>query len=178
MFSLDALVVYPAQGVGKVERIESQTVGGQAVDFYIVRILSNNVTLMVPVVNAVNVGLRNLCPAQEASAILESLKGPLLLHGVHRPELEPALPRILREVEIRLPGRRGLRAQGYCCSSAAARILSFGERRLLEQAMGLLSLEVAFSLDIPQDDVKQTINDMFEDVLKPKTPRMNPAFFS
>lgn len=48
--------------------------------------------------------------------------------------------------------------------------LSFGERRLLEQATGLLTLEVAYALNIPQDDVKNEINTLFEDVLKPKTP--------
>ena len=44
MFSPNQLVVYPAQGVGKVERIERQTIGGIDTEFYIVRILSNNVT--------------------------------------------------------------------------------------------------------------------------------------
>ena len=42
----------PRRGVGKVERIETQEIGGVATELIIVRILSNNVTLMVPVSNA------------------------------------------------------------------------------------------------------------------------------
>jgi len=43
-----------------------------------------------------------------------------------------------------------------------------------------LTLEVAYALNIPQDDVKNEINTLFEDVLKPKTPEwcpLEPLFF-
>lgn len=66
MFAPDDLVVYPAQGLGKIERIDRQNIGGIACQFYIVRIRINNITLMVPVNNAANVGLRNLTPEDEA----------------------------------------------------------------------------------------------------------------
>ena len=74
MFTSDDLVVYPAQGVGKIERIDSKTVGGIVCELYIVRIRANNVTLMVPVNNAAHVGLRTLTPKDEALTILESLR--------------------------------------------------------------------------------------------------------
>lgn len=73
MFTTDDLVVYPAQGVGKIENIDRQTVGGVACEFYIVRILTNNITLMVPVANATNVGLRSLIDAAQAQTILDEL---------------------------------------------------------------------------------------------------------
>lgn len=75
MFTPDDLVVYPAQGLGKIERIDRQNVGGIMCEFYIVRIRANNITLMVPVNNAVNVGLRTLTPKNEAQRILQSLRG-------------------------------------------------------------------------------------------------------
>ena len=74
MFQINQLVVYPSQGVGRVERIESQIIGGVKAEFYIVRILSNNVTLMVPVKNAVNVGLRPVCSLRTGQTIFESLR--------------------------------------------------------------------------------------------------------
>ncbi|MFW6324958.1 MAG: CarD family transcriptional regulator, partial [Desulfovibrionales bacterium] len=74
MFSVNDLVVYPAQGVGKVEGIETQEIGGAKADFYIVRILSNKVTLMVPVTNAENVGLRPVCSPEEGQRVLDSLQ--------------------------------------------------------------------------------------------------------
>lgn len=168
MFSLDELVVYPAQGVGKVERIESQTVGGTLMDFYIVRILANNVTLMVPVKNAANVGLRHVCPASEARAIMESLQDRSGFTGYTGQNWN----RRYREYSEKLKSG-SLGDVAYVLKEllliGGGKELSFGERRLLEQAMGLITLEVAYSLDIPQDDVKERINALFEDVLKPKT---------
>lgn len=70
MFTSDDLVVYPAQGVGKIERIDSKTVGGIVCELYIVRIRANNVTLMVPVNNAAHVGLRTLTPGTKHSPFL------------------------------------------------------------------------------------------------------------
>ncbi len=169
MFSLDELVVYPAQGVGKVERIESQTVGGQLVNFYIVRILTNNVTLMVPVMNASNVGLRHVCPAEEATQIMESLKDRSTFTGYTGQNWN----RRYREYSEKLKSG-DLADVAYVLKEllliGGGKELSFGERRLLEQATGLLTLEVTYALGIPQDDVKNEINTLFEDVLKPKTP--------
>ena len=47
VFQINELVVYPAQGVGRIERIESQLIGGVQAEYYIVRILSNSVTLII-----------------------------------------------------------------------------------------------------------------------------------
>ncbi|GAB6035463.1 CarD family transcriptional regulator [Fundidesulfovibrio butyratiphilus] len=169
MFSLDELVVYPAQGVGKVERIETQTVGGQDVSFYIVRILTNNVTLMVPVKNAHNVGLRQVCGREEAEAILESLKDRSTFTGYTGQNWN----RRYREYSEKLKSGN-LADVAYVLKEllliGGGKELSFGERRLLEQATGLLTLEIAYALNIPQDDVKNTINTLFEDVIKPKLP--------
>ena len=74
MFQINELVVYPAQGVGRIERIDSQEIGGCTADYYIVRILSNSVTLMVPVKNAANVGLRHVCSLRSGQEVFESLK--------------------------------------------------------------------------------------------------------
>ena len=52
MFTAGELVVYPAQGVGEIERVNNQQIGGVACELYIVRIRANNITLMVPVANA------------------------------------------------------------------------------------------------------------------------------
>jgi hypothetical protein len=46
--------------------------------------------------------------------------------------------------------------------------LSFGERRLLEQAMGLLTLELSFALDAGQAEIKKQIEDLYQDILLEK----------
>lgn len=167
MFSIDQLVVYPAQGVGKVERIEAQEIGGAIAEFYIVRILSNNVTLMVPVKNASNVGLRSVCGSDEAGAILESLNDRSNFTGYAGQNWN----RRYREYSEKLKSG-DLADVAYVLKELLLigqnKELSFGERRLLEQATSLLSLELAFALDRTQDDVKAQINEIFADVIRPK----------
>lgn len=167
MFTPDELVVYPAQGVGKVDRIERQEVGGIVAEFYIVRILANNVTLMVPVKNATNVGLRGLCSREEATEILQSLEDRSGFTGYtgqnwnrrYREYSEKLKSANLADVayvlrELLLIGRD--------------KELSFGERRLLEQAMSLLIFELSFVLERSQEDIRAHIETLFQDILSPQ----------
>lgn len=167
MFSVEQLVVYPAQGVGRVERIETQVIGGASADFYIVRILSNNVTLMVPVNNATNVGLRALCSAERGREILESLKDRSDFTGYTGQNWN----RRYREYSEKLKSG-DLADVAYVLKELLLigqnKELSFGERRLLEQATGLLSLELALALDVDQEEIKDSINEIFADVLQVK----------
>ncbi len=165
MFSVDELVVYPAQGVGKVERIETQEIGGVPTELYIVRILSNNVTLMVPVSNAANVGLRAIYTASEGQATLAYLDDRSDFTGYSGQNWN----RRYREYSEKLKSSR-LEDVAYVLKELLLigkdKDLSFGERRLLEQAMGLITLELSFALDKDQNDVKKDIEALFADVLQ------------
>jgi len=167
VFSVDQLVVYPAQGVGKVERIESRDIGGATTNFFIVRILSNNVTLMVPVNNAENVGLRALCSADQGQGIIESLKDRSDFTGYTGQNWN----RRYREYSEKLKSG-DLADVAYVLKELLLigqnKELSFGERRLLEQATGLLTLELSLALDQEQDEIKGIINELFADVIQPK----------
>jgi CarD family transcriptional regulator len=124
---------------------------------------------MVPVMNAVNVGLRHVCPADEAREIMESLKDRSTFTGYTGQNWN----RRYREYSEKLKSGN-LADVAYVLKEllliGGGKELSFGERRLLEQATGLLTLEVAHALDMPQDDVKSEINILFDDVIKPKLP--------
>ena len=67
-FAVGDLAVYPAHGVAKVEAIESRELGGQESTFYVLRVLDNNMRVMVPVTKSVQVGLRNLVGDDEIDA--------------------------------------------------------------------------------------------------------------
>lgn len=156
MFSTDNLVVYPAQGVGKIERIDHKDIGGVPCEFYIVRIRANNITLMVPVQNAANVGLRPLVTKSQASLILENL---------HKDAEQTVFTgqnwnRRFREYSDRMKSTdlnvvaevlRELLLIGRC------KELSYGERRLLEQAMSLVSGELAEVLEISCDELREEL---------------------
>lgn len=165
LFAINQLVVYPAQGVGRVERIERQTIGGVETEFYIVRILSNNVTLLVPVSNAANVGLRPVCSARKGRKIIESLKDRSDFTGYSGQNWN----RRYREYSEKLKSG-DLADVAYVLKELLLigkdKELSFGEHRLLEQAMGLITMELAHALGSDQAEVRAGIEALFEDVLK------------
>lgn len=167
MFLVNELVVYPAQGVGKIEKIESQVIGGCLTELYMVRILSNNVMVLVPVQNAETVGLRALYTTAQARDLLEYIQDRSDFTGYTGQNWN----RRYREYSEKLKSH-DLRDVAYVLKELILigkdKELSFGERRLLEQAMLLITTELAFSLHTTPDDVRSDIHDFFEDILKPE----------
>jgi CarD family transcriptional regulator len=165
VFGVGEFVVYPAQGVGRVERIETQEIGGVPTELIIVRILSNNVTLMVPVKNAANVGLREVYSAEQAEAIFDFLRDRSDFTGYtgqnwnrrYREYSEKLKSSVLQDVAYVLK---------ELILISKDKELSFGERRLLEQAMNLVSLELAFALGKEQSEIKRAIEELFADILQ------------
>ncbi len=160
VFEKDQLVVYPAQGVGRVEGIRTYEIGGVESDFYVVRILSNNATLLVPTANARGVGLRSICDAEYGQSVLSSLhdwtdfKGNVGLNWNRR----------YREYSEKLKSgdlvdvAHVLKELIFISQNKE---LSFGERRLMEQAMGLITTELAFALERDREALQQEIEEIF-----------------
>ncbi len=66
-------VAYPSQGVCMVENIESKKIGSSSIDFYSLRVLSDNSIIMVPTVNAENVGIRPLISTIQCKELIAKL---------------------------------------------------------------------------------------------------------
>ena len=60
MFKVGDIVVYPAHGVAEVESVEEREISGSTMSFFILKILDTQMTVMVPVINVKNVGIRQL----------------------------------------------------------------------------------------------------------------------
>jgi CarD family transcriptional regulator len=164
VFSQDQLVVYPAQGVGFVEGVASEKIGGCTADFYIVKILGNKTTLMVPVKTAHRVGLRHLSTQRQCESTFDGLRDRSTFTGYtgqnwnrrYREYLEYLQKGTLDGASHVLKELLLIRAE---------KDLSFGERRLLEQAMHLVTMEIACVLGYKQADVKSRIEKLFSDIL-------------
>ena len=74
MFKEGDLAVYPAHGVGVIETIETKEISGCRQDFYTIRILDNNMKIMVPTQNVDNVGLREIIGQKEIPKLYSILK--------------------------------------------------------------------------------------------------------
>jgi CarD family transcriptional regulator len=72
LFQIGDKVVYPNQGVGVIENISTRAFGAAFERFYLLR-FGCSVTVLVPLSNAANIGLRRVTKDREISRILSYL---------------------------------------------------------------------------------------------------------
>ena len=73
-FKVGDMAVYPAHGVGRINAIETKIVNGETHDFYMMKILENDMTIMIPTWNVEQVGLRDLIDEKEVFKVYEVMK--------------------------------------------------------------------------------------------------------
>jgi len=73
-FRVGDLAVYPAHGVGRINSIETRVVNGEEHDFYMMKIIENEMTIMIPIWNVEQVGLRDVIDEKEIAKIYEVMK--------------------------------------------------------------------------------------------------------
>jgi CarD family transcriptional regulator len=74
-FRANEFVVYPAHGVGKIERIEEREVAGAKLELFVVSFDKDKMTLRVPTGKAKAVGLRRLSSPEVVKNALKTLRG-------------------------------------------------------------------------------------------------------
>ncbi len=146
-----------------IERIETQELAGVQAEFYIVHILCNDINVLVPVKSAPNTGLRPLSSAKEAKKTMEELKN-YQNTPVHAGQ---NWNRRQREYTERLKAGTLETVSSVLKELillGAQKELSFGEKRLLEQSMALVSGELSYILEKPEEDIKETINSFYNEL--------------
>jgi len=71
--SVGQKVAYPNQGICLVESIEEKRIGETLMQFYALRILSDNSVILVPMVNAENVGIRPIITTRQYRRLIDNL---------------------------------------------------------------------------------------------------------
>ncbi len=69
VFEIGDQVVYPNHGVGIIEKISNRLVQGKFERFYLLRICSNDILVMVPTANANDVGLRRIIDTKDVDRL-------------------------------------------------------------------------------------------------------------
>src|SRR5881396_625409 len=72
-FEIGDKVVYPNHGVGIIEKISNRLVQGKFERFYLLRICSNDILVMVPTANDGDVGLRRIVERKDVDQLLSYL---------------------------------------------------------------------------------------------------------
>ncbi len=72
-FQIGEKIVYPNHGIGTIENISTRSFGTQLERFYLLRLNSSSMTVMVPFSHASNVGLRRVTRNCEVAKVLSFL---------------------------------------------------------------------------------------------------------
>ena len=74
MFSVGAHVVYPLHGGAVIEELQHREQSGEVVEYYMLRMLFENMTVAVPVESAEKLGLRDVVQPQQLLEVAQVLK--------------------------------------------------------------------------------------------------------
>src|SRR5487761_1259409 len=138
-FRLGEKVVYPNHGVGIIEQISYGYLNGKSEKYYMLRIASSGLKVMVPQSNIDNVGLRPVIRSTQAGAVITYLeKGRSASHHDWKHRFKENSERMrtgsLMEVAAVLKG---------LVSLSRTKPLSFREKKMLDRAKHLLISELA-----------------------------------
>lgn len=152
-FKLGEKVVYPNHGVGLIEQISFGYVNGRSERFYMLRILSSGLKVMVPQGNVENVGLRPVIRSTQAGAVISYLeKGRSASHHDWKHRFKENSDKMrtgsLMEVAAVLKGLVAL---------SRTKPLSFREKKMLERAKYLLVSELATVRNTTEQTVETNI---------------------
>lgn len=158
IFRVGDLAVYPAHGVGRIESIEAKELYGQSQHFYIMRILENNMVIMIPTQNAEHVGLREIVREEEVPKIFKILKAKNIefdnqtWNRRYREYMEKIKTGSVYEVAEVLRDLFLLRLD---------KELSFGERKMLDTAKNLLVKELSIAKKVNEEKIEKDIQRIF-----------------
>ena len=74
-YSVGDYVVYPAHGVGRIEGLETHSIGGREVELYAISFEKERMTLKLPITKAKRAGLRKLSSDDRIRSAMETLRG-------------------------------------------------------------------------------------------------------
>jgi len=161
-FKVGDKVVYPNHGVGVIEGLDRRTIGDIETNFYSLRILSSDSTVMVPVANVAAVGLRKLLSRRESTRVIKVLReGEVTTYDDWKGRFQANSDKM----------RTGdIRAVAEVLKSLTMlneiKPLSYRERKMLDKARFLLITELSEATGKENELVETQIDDALAEGLK------------
>ncbi|MCI5122454.1 MAG: CarD family transcriptional regulator [Candidatus Electrothrix sp. AUS4] len=159
MFATGDMAVYPSHGVGRIEDIEIKTIGGIDQSFYILKILDNDMTIMIPTATSENVGLRPIISKNEVKKVVDILKDRDIKVSAqtwnrrYRDYTEKIKTGSVFEVAVVLRDLLLLKGD---------KDLSYGERKMMDTAKSLLIKEISLARKVEEEKVEKQIDKLFD----------------
>ena len=158
-FELGDHVVYPHHGAGKVLKKEQKEMFGEKREYLTIKILHNDMTVMVPTENAALAGLRRVIDEETVQKVLAVLQDEVsempknwnrrFKHN--RDKIKTGDIYELAEVVRNLALRESEKG------------LSTGEKQMFTRAKKILASELMYALDKDEDEAESYLDDLLAD---------------
>ena len=158
-FEVGDNVVYPHHGAGVVIKREARDMMGESKDYLTIKILHNDMTVMVPADNAHRAGLRRVIDEEAVQRVIGVLTGEVSdmpknwnrRFKYNREKIKTGdvyeLAEVVRNLAIR-EWEKGL---------------STGEKQMYTRAKKILASEFMYALDKDEDGAEEYIDELLEE---------------
>ena len=152
------MVVYPAQGVARVEGLEEKVIGDVSMRFYVLRVLDSDKKIMVPEKKISEVDIRHVISEEEVDEVFDILRDRNVSfdHGTwnrrYRAYVEKIKTGSIFEIAEVLRDLNLIKVD---------KNLSFGERKMLDTARRLLIQELSVAMDSTEEAVERELESVF-----------------
>jgi len=157
-FQVDQKVVYPSQGVGIIKSIVQKKFKDSKIPYYIIYLEVTDMTIMVPVDQAVGLGIRPTVSRDEANKALD------LLSEDYEPI--PSDWKMRYQMNLDLLKKGSIRDIASIVRSlyhrSKVKELPIQERKLYDSALKLLEDETSISLRKSKEEIDKMIFDRLE----------------
>ncbi len=168
-FEIGDNVVYPHHGAGKVIRKEQKEILGERREYLTIKILHNDMTVMVPTENAAIAGLRRVIDEETVQKVLgvlqdecsEMPKNWNRRFKHNRDKIKTGDIYELAEVVRNLALRE------------AEKGLSTGEKQMFTRAKKILASELMYALGMNEDEVEEYLQGLLLDSYNGKNDKTN-----
>jgi CarD family transcriptional regulator len=151
-------VVYPHHGAGKVLKKERKEILGERREYLTIKILHNDMTVMVPSDSAGRAGLRRVIGEEEVARVLTVLRGDMSVMPKNwnrrfkhnRDKMKTGDVYELAEV-VRNLGIRDFEKG-----------LSTGEKQMFTRAKKILASELMYALDMEEKEAEEYLDSLLE----------------
>jgi len=157
-FIIGQPIVYPQQGVGIVKGIQERNIKGKSTKYYNIYLQNSDMTILIPIDKAQEIGLRNVVSEEEATMALNSISS----------KYEP----VSTDWKMRYQISQELLKQGSIMSivrvvqslyhRSKIKELPIQERKLFDVALDLLTDEASFATGKTKDEVNRLIHSKLE----------------
>jgi CarD family transcriptional regulator len=138
-FKIGEKVVYPNHGIGVIENITTTEIAGTQNSFYLLRLKATESTVMVPIANAIDIGLRSPINNSQCDRLLKTLSADFTNPPIDWKDRYKEFLERMKTGDI-FHVAEVLKTLTYLSLSKP---LSFREKRMLERARYLVISELA-----------------------------------